>query len=73
VAARIMAGRPPSSVASFALEDQGLEDTAEHFGINGNLIVIRRILVDGEIVRFEQTLENVVEYLVAQRQAPVPF
>lgn len=65
VTAGVVAGGFAARAAVLQLQDQGLEDFAEHLRVNGHVHVQRRVLADGEVVGFEQVVEDVLEGVVA--------
>ncbi len=52
-------------LAFLAGEDKFLENLAKHFGVNGDFVIGWGVLLNGEIVAFEEVVEHGSEHVVA--------
>ena len=65
VAAGVVPGAFAAHLRMLKLQDQALEYFAEHLGVNGHVHVQRGVFADGEVVGFQQVVEDVLEGVVA--------
>jgi hypothetical protein len=59
-----MAGAFAAHLRLLKLQDEALEDFAQHLRVNGDIHVQRGVFSDGEIVGFEQVVEDMLEGVV---------
>ena len=50
------------------MEDEALENLAEHLGVDGDIHIQRGVFPDGEVVGLEEVVKNMSECLVAYAQ-----
>jgi hypothetical protein len=65
VAAGVVAGAFAANLRLLKLQDEALEDFAQHLRVDGDIHVQRSVFADGEIIGFQQVVEDVLEGVVA--------